>query len=777
MKIKEFFIKRYGPLQELGYTLSHPFNLIVGKNEDGKTLTIDALVKLLLGKKVKGFDKIDRVEETPEGYVVIVDEERNEIKLPEGGELTDFAGISSSSECRNIFIIRDSDLSITAEGEFYALVTDRLTGLRTEEISAIKKELQQIGRLTRPDSSGVLSDREEFENIKSRVDAARGILEMIDEVQRVVQEERYDGLEEEVVQQRERIERIEYDIERLEDARRREKHEKGCDALGKLENAKKKLNELNVYNEDDGQIWKDSKRNIQVSREAKEALIMKLKKTEKEFKEIDERLGEKKGEFQVLEDRKRKVDEVKTEVHLYEIKQGEWVQREQTKRFWSWLAISSAILLGVSLLGLVFRPSMPSYIGAFLFVGLTLGALIPLYSLVRSRAWLAGALEGIKLSLAKFSLSAETIEDINAEIQRFDEEHRRKSEEIQEITRRKENLQENITETRNKAIPSEESKINEAQKIIATIQKKSHVESREDYDKRLKQKQQYERAIGEQRGILQSLWGTKGESQEHNITFWDHEIKTLEAYADKSKGIKYDENLVAQLQIEKNDATKKLSDLSNRMMTLQKKLEEVERRVNGILQLEADYLHCETSVDLDAISDQLLKFINDKEFTRDAVLKVMEIFEEIEAEEQEKVAELFGSESPITHYFTEITDGLYEAVFFNQGKGQIEVRRKDGVILGAEKLSGGAYDQLYLAIRLALGERILQGATGFFIMDDPFVKADQARLQKQIEVLQRIVKLGWQVLYFSAKAEMRDALKTPIKRGVVGYLEIQGIFQ
>jgi uncharacterized protein YhaN len=105
------------------------------------------------------------------------------------------------------------------------------------------------------------------------------------------------------------------------------------------------------------------------------------------------------------------------------------------------------------------------------------------------------------------------------------------------------------------------------------------------------------------------------------------------------------------------------------------------------------------------------------------------------------------------------------------------VLRRDGTILEAEKLSGGAYDQLYLAIRIALGERLLQGTTGFFIMDDPFVKADTARLQRQIEVLQRIAQLGWQVLYFSAKAEMKEALKAPIKRGIVGYLEVQEILQ
>jgi exonuclease SbcC len=775
MRIQEFFIKRYGPVQNKGYTLTSSFNLFWGKNEDGKTLTIDALVRLLLGKQVKGFEKIDRVEETPEGYVVMVDDEGKEIKLPERGPLTDFVGITSS-ECRNIFVIRDSDLSITAEGEFYAQVTDRLTGLRTEEISAIKKELQHIGRLTRPDSSGALSDREEFENIKSRVDAASRILETIDEVQRFVQEERYDELEEEVVHQREKIERIEHDIERLEDARRREKYEKARDAFGGLKHALAKLNELHLYNEDDEQVWRDSEGNVQVYREAKEELAAKLKKAEQELKEIDERLGEKKGELQVLEERKRKVDEVKTEVHLYEMKQGEWVQREQTKRFWSWLTISSALLLGISLLGLVFRPSMPFYIAALLFACLTIGFLIPLYSLVQGRAWLAGALEGIKLSLAKFALSAETIEDINAKIQQFEEEHRRKSEEIQEITRRKENLQESITETRNRAIPSEENKINAAQEKIDTIKRKSQVESREEYGKKLKLKQQHERAVGEQRGILQSLWGTKSESPEHNIAYWDHEIKALEGYKNKSTEIEYDEQLVSQLQGEKNEAIKKLADLTNRMMALQRKLEEIERRANGILQLETDYLHCETSVDLDAVRDKLRAFISDTEGTRVAVLKVMDIFEEIETEEREKVAELFGAESPISDYFSEITDGLYEAVLFNQERGHIEVSRKDGVTLEAEKLSGGAYDQLYLAIRLALGERILQGTKGFFIMDDPFVKADQVRLGKQIEVLRRIAQLGWQVLYFSAKAEMKDALKTPIKRGGVNYVEIQGIF-
>ena len=96
--------------------------------------------------------------------------------------------------------------------------------------------------------------------------------------------------------------------------------------------------------------------------------------------------------------------------------------------------------------------------------------------------------------------------------------------------------------------------------------------------------------------------------------------------------------------------------------------------------------------------------------------------------------------------------------------------------MGAEKLSGGTYDQLYFSIRLALGEKLLKGKKGFFIMDDPFVKADLDRVQRQIEMLKKISKLGWQVIYFSAKKEIKDVLKEDIDHSAVNYIQLQGVF-
>ena len=61
-------------------------------------------------------------------------------------------------------------------------------------------------------------------------------------------------------------------------------------------------------------------------------------------------------------------------------------------------------------------------------------------------------------------------------------------------------------------------------------------------------------------------------------------------------------------------------------------------------------------------------------------------------------------------------------------------------------------------------------------MDDPFVKADPDRLKRQINTLKNITKLGWQVLYFSAKGEIYDALKIDIDNNVIKFIKLQGIF-
>jgi len=776
MKIKGFSIIRYGPLSKIEQITLSNFNLFFGKNEEGKTLTIDALVKMLLRRNIRDFQPdINRVEERPEGYVIIEDDENKEIKLPEKGDLTKLVSLTPP-ECRNIFIIRNSDLSIVRESEFYTNITDRLTGLKTKQILSIKKRLRELGKLTRADSSASFSNSKEFEGIKSRLDKANKLIEEVDILGDEIKKEDFDKLEEESTRVREETDEINQKIEGFEKARKREKYEKGKEALKTLKQALKKSKDLEVYNEDDEQLWRDNERDVKTDEEEKEKLLVELNEKGIEFQKISEKLGERERGFQIFGERRRKLDdEIKPEIKNYEIKSGELTLKEVKSKFFTFLAIISVALFGISLVGIIIKPSLPFYISAALFSILAIISGVFKFLFVRDRGWLAGVFKRIKLTTSKFGLGAENIEGVLFNIQKFDEEYSKKADELEEIRGEKKLLESEIKELKEGRIVEIGKKIENARRKIDSMKSKSKEESLQEYTKKLELKLDYKRLVEEQKSILKALLGEKERVLERSILYWDEEIKDLEKYEGEAENIKYNEKSVSELKEKERSLEEELKKMKAKMVHFQKELEKIERKANEILglELEADYLHCETSIDLDAVKDKLQECIDENESNKDNVLKVMKIFEEIEREERGKVSGLFGKESSVSNYFNEITDGLYEEVIFNQEAGRIEVKCRDGLVLDAEKLSGGAYDQLYLSIRLALGEKLLKGGKGFFIMDDPFVKASPDRLQRQIEMLKKISNLGWQIIYFTAKGEVKDALKEDINSKKINYLEIK----
>jgi uncharacterized protein YhaN len=206
------------------------------------------------------------------------------------------------------------------------------------------------------------------------------------------------------------------------------------------------------------------------------------------------------------------------------------------------------------------------------------------------------------------------------------------------------------------------------------------------------------------------------------------------------------------------------------------KLVDISNKANADVKPVENPLLCETLVDLREISKILREFADRVNRKTSTVLEVMKIFEVIEEKEEQKVEQLFGEDSRVSSDFSEITSGLYQKVEYLSDKQTIRVTMKTGESLNADKLSGGAYDQLYLCIRLALGEKLLKGSKGFFIMDDPFIKADINRLANQLNVLKRISEEGWQILYFTAKDEVKNALKEDLASSRIGYHEIENIF-
>jgi len=771
MKIKKYSITRYGPLTNIGPITLHDFNLFFGENEDGKTLTIDAMVKMLLGRNIKDFERIDRVDEYPEGHIII-EKNHKEIKLPEKGNLTRISDLTPS-ECRNIFVVRDSDLHIRDESEFYVNMTDHLTGLRTEDIFKIREALMEMGKITR---SGSFSNTK-FEKLKTRIEDAENLIENIKNLLEKLREEKLDILEEEYAKIKRAIEKIEQEVSSFEDARKRETYENGKEALNKLKHALERIADLEVFNKEDEQLWRDSENIIEIRKIEKEGLLKELDDANKKLEDIREILKEREQNLKVLEDRKKILDdEIKPEIINYKKKDEEVAHQEAKGNFLTFMAVISVILFGISLLGIIISPSLFFYILAVLFFGSMVISGAFIFRLVSGKAWLAKALKKITLSASKLGLGAEDITGILSNIQTFEEKYSREHDDIESLKNNKEILENKSNELKEERIPKIKREIESADGNISDLRKKTRVNSIQEYSKELESKMTYEKMAGEQESALEVIFRKKGRSKE-NISYWADEVGNLEEYKAKAKGIKYNEKTYSNLKTSKKSYRDRLDEIDKKMRDFKTKFKRMEIKINEILRSEADrdYFHCETSVDLEAAMSRLKLFIGENENNKNYALEVMKIFEMIEAEEKEKVSKLFGRNSPVSKYFNKITDGLYKEVTFNRREGKIEVKRKNGEILEAEKLSGGARDQLYLSIRLALGKKLLKDKKGFFILDDPFVKADPIRLQKQMEILKIISGLGWQILYFTAKGEVKDALRKDIVARSVNYVEIQGI--
>jgi uncharacterized protein YhaN len=57
-------------------------------------------------------------------------------------------------------------------------------------------------------------------------------------------------------------------------------------------------------------------------------------------------------------------------------------------------------------------------------------------------------------------------------------------------------------------------------------------------------------------------------------------------------------------------------------------------------------------------------------------------------------------------------------------------------------------------------------------LDDPFVKSDTKRLAKQLGMLLDLSRQGWQVLYFSAKDEVKALLEPAIKKKEIALIPV-----
>ncbi len=756
MKIDKFRIVHYGPLPDRGEINLAEFNLIYGVNEAGKTLTLEALIKLLLGKNIRDFKNIDRVEDEVDGYIIInMDGQKN--KLGREKQLEKIVPVTPA-DCRNIFIIRNSDLSIEPEVTFYAEVTNRLTGLQTNRIKNLRKKILEISALT---PGGDFSNRKEDGHLKTRVDDATRLLEEISLFKEEIKEKGVDEFEKNLIYLSDEIKKKERLRGKFEEARRRISYQKVVSSLTAIGNYKKSLKELSSYSYEDRNKWREVEREIERATIKVNELREELRKLEKELGNKEEELKNKKNEFEFAREKKEKTDKIRPRLTEMKAKLSEMSNGNHPIFLKSHYFIAVSILLALSISGLIIRESFP-----FLLLTITFGLfwLVLITSQAKNRRkkfLLERDLKTLKLDLAESGIEGVEFEDLLEEVESFSFKFKRQEEDIKEKEISIRTLANKKKEIKEETVPKLEEEKKKNEEVIREIKAIVSVDKLSDFDEKLNKKKELEKGIAKEETILEQILGKESRSER---------IKELEVYKDSARDVEFDEKeyekIVKEISLEKN----KFEKIENKIDVLSERMKGIERKTNKILPEEN--LRCNGSNDLENIYNKIKEFITEKENTKEDATVVMNILEEIANEEKTKIREQFGEKSPVSGYFSEMTGGLYTGVEFNEEPEGIEVTLKNGTKLPSWKLSGGTYDQLYFSIRLALGEKLFPEEKGFFILDDPFTKASHDRLEVLIGMLRKISKKGWQIIYFSAKEEIREILGNDKK---VKLIELENI--
>jgi hypothetical protein len=271
------------------------FTFFVGKNEDGKSLTIDALVKMLFGASAGNFPRINRVSYSPEGYLLLRSGE-NVRKLPEEGTLTDLTGITPL-ECSNIFIIRNSDLSIIDQGDFFTSLSERLTGIRIGELRRIKQAL-----LARAQVTPIWTFRDvKGQKLKSRMESAEELLSRTDELIAEVENSGYDELALGLVDTEEELERCQEEIAELEHAGKRKAYLKGTEALANIRGQTSALHDLKRFSGEQLEQWRNLERDVASYGQQKEKVESRLREQAEHALVVKERILKLESKLGILQ--------------------------------------------------------------------------------------------------------------------------------------------------------------------------------------------------------------------------------------------------------------------------------------------------------------------------------------------------------------------------------------------------------------------------------------------------------------------------------------------
>jgi len=743
MEIREIAISHYGPLRDVKHLPQPGLQVFYGPNESGKTMLLDAILKLMLGKRLKDFKDIDRVAGMPQGRIALAVQGKEYI-FDGKTMLEDVTGLSSS-DMRNVFVIRNKDLQISGQADYLSRINDQLTGMEGRRLAKLKEIVRNQGRMTRASSAAWLSKSQDFGGIGEKVDAASKLAAEIRDYLQQAQAGELDALEKRLEESRLRLQAINRQILALEQAKAWEEYDQLCRMVEEYRQRSEAANRLLPYTKAKFMLLQDKTSRSQANRDTAEESKDKLAGIQPLLDKATAEFAESQIKLTPLEGRKLLMDNL--------IQQTLAAAETPTPPK---LPLGGFSLFLLSITGLsVFlaaRDMLPGNLQTLPFW--TLGAALVLLLgeiILRFRGRACQKMHQFLLQQgASLGIIAETIRELSASADKerkfIDEARSRQqqlSDKIRSLESQKLYLEENIRAASILAAELEQEVMSEFQRLAV-----------ENLDQ----------------------FGELMEQYNKSQTYCDDLHQSLEAAFEQSPARTGDwQSLLQQLPVPPNPgiafAASQLSrlrqDKDNTLADIDKLQQELSRHQSVLSQFavacQALPLEQETAcklppqfADLEVLAHSasvLELFVSNVSQTFAAACGLMGILETLEAEEQEKMTDLVGPDKPVQEIFRSITGGKYSRVMLD-AKLNIQAVNCEGLELPASALSQGTYDQLYLALRLSLAQDLLGDKPGFFLLDDAFLCADSSRLEKMLSFLAHLGRDGWHILYFTMDERM-----------------------
>jgi len=765
VRLESVRLDRYGPIAGFDHEPTGGLEVLYGPNEAGKTLLLEGICRLLAPESAALFGASERVERDPVGAIEVRRDGERMTADGDGGLADDHL---TARHLRNVFVIRDSDLRLADEHAFYDSVTEQIGDLHTGELDALAEILKERGRLT--DRTLALSTAAEHEEAGDVRDAAAGLAE---EIRTYVAEARDAGIEE---AERRRI-RVARELRRVDEALERQDRAETLHAHRELSA------HLETYRE-----AVEALANAAVSadeRERLQALAQERRDAEREVERLEDDLAETHAERQAERERLR---ELESELEGYRARESTVAEvrdqlvaldddvsapgADRLRRFAATMAVAGVIGGGVAA-GLGAR----AVGGLALLVGL--GAAGGWLWQSRRVAAAEREREALVAAAGTAALDVDGVGDVRAAVESFETELRRLDREREATAERVDHLDETVadlSEQRDAARERADAAAAERDGILDT----ADVADVDAYADAVAEQQALARERDQAAAVLESRLppdvddATPGE----RIAAWEAAIEAVVADLEEGDGEDhdvdpddYDPERKANLEADRADLAAERADLEDALDEheakldtfadrardvyaepfLDRRIELSARSLDGLAALATDCEHLVATVDREA----------------DVAREALDVLDAVRADEEAKIAALFGDDGRAGEVLAAITDGRYTDVRYDADDRTLRVRRADGEAFEPAELSHGTVEQLYLAVRVALGEELLGHDPGFFLLDDAFLPADDERLERGFGVLERLADAGWQIVYLTAKPEvgegMVDAYDLPVR--------------